>query len=185
MVGINVIMKQNSNRRSRPRGSNKRSHGRNSYDSNGPAGRVRGTAQQVLEKYQVLGRDAASSGDWIAAESCLQFAEHYFRIVNSESESNGKLQAASVQESSALSEVDAKIGESITQEIQLTDKGQDITNSLEPVIPDKMDDSGNAVVQTEEQDTPNGVSENRGGRRRRSRVKSENQTSSVSGVTEV
>ena len=85
-------MKQNSNRRSRSRNSNKKNQGKNSYESNGPAGRVRGTAQQVLEKYQVLGRDAASSGEWIVAESCLQYAEHYYRIVNTEIELNGKSQ---------------------------------------------------------------------------------------------
>jgi len=81
-------MKQGSNRRPRPRGhsNNKRpnSGGRNSYDSTGPAGKVRGTAQQVLEKYQALGRDATSAGDRIAAESYFQFAEHYYRIVNAD-----------------------------------------------------------------------------------------------------
>lgn len=83
-------MKQGSNRRPRSRGNqNKpRSGGRNSYDSNGPAGKVRGTAQQVLDKYQALGRDAASSGDRIAAESFFQFAEHYYRIVNADNAGN-------------------------------------------------------------------------------------------------
>jgi len=80
-------MKQGSNRRPRPRGNpnngNKpRSGGRHSYDSNGPGGKVRGTAQQVLDKYQALGRDAMTAGDRIAAESFFQFAEHYYRIVN-------------------------------------------------------------------------------------------------------
>ena len=84
------IMKQGPNRRPRPRGnpnSNKpRPSGRNSYDSTGPAGRVRGTAQQVLEKYQGLGQDALLSGDRIAAESFFQFAEHYYRIVNADAD---------------------------------------------------------------------------------------------------
>ena len=80
-------MKQGSNRRPRSRGNpnsnnKQRSGGRNSYDSNGPAGKVRGTAQQVLDKYQALGRDAMTAGDRIAAESFFQFAEHYHRIVN-------------------------------------------------------------------------------------------------------
>ncbi len=81
-------MKQGSNRRPRPRSnSNKpRTGGRNSYDSTGPAGRVRGTAQQVLEKYQGLGQDALLSGDRIGAESFFQFAEHYYRIVNADAE---------------------------------------------------------------------------------------------------
>lgn len=185
MVGINVIMKQNSNRRSRPRGSSKRSHGRNSYDSNGPAGRVRGTAQQVLEKYQVLGRDAASSGDWIAAESCLQFAEHYFRIVNSEGDSNGKLQAAPPQVTSSLSEVDAKLEGSVSQETQQVEESQDLINTSEQLISKKISESNKVAGQTEELDIPQGESESRGNRRRRSRVKSDSQPPSVSEVTEV
>ena len=52
------------------------------FDSSGPDLRVRGTAQQLFEKYLQLGRDASSSGDRVMAESYLQYAEHYFRIVN-------------------------------------------------------------------------------------------------------
>ncbi len=37
---------------------------------------------QVYEKYVNLARDAASSGDRIAAESYQQYAEHYYRIIN-------------------------------------------------------------------------------------------------------
>lgn len=79
-------MKQGSNRRPRSRANNnnKRQGGRNSYDSNGPDGKVRGTAQQVLEKYQALGRDATSAGDRIAAEAYFQFAEHYYRLVHAD-----------------------------------------------------------------------------------------------------
>lgn len=83
-------MKPGSNRRPRTRPNNnnnnssKRQGGRSSYDSNGPDGKVRGTAQQVLEKYQALGRDATSAGDRVSAEAYFQFAEHYYRVVNAE-----------------------------------------------------------------------------------------------------
>jgi len=52
------------------------------FDSNGPDVRVRGTAQQLFEKYLQLGRDATSSGDRVSAEGYFQHAEHYFRILN-------------------------------------------------------------------------------------------------------
>lgn len=52
------------------------------FDSNGPEGRVRGTAQQVYDKYLALARDAQVSGDRILTENFLQFAEHYFRVLN-------------------------------------------------------------------------------------------------------
>ncbi len=52
------------------------------FDSIGPDLRVRGTSQQLFEKYLQLGRDATSSGDRVMAESYFQHAEHYFRILN-------------------------------------------------------------------------------------------------------
>ncbi|HEU4838264.1 MAG TPA: DUF4167 domain-containing protein [Micavibrio sp.] len=53
------------------------------FDSNGPDVRIRGTAHQVCEKYLALAKDAASTGDIVLAESYLQHAEHYQRIINS------------------------------------------------------------------------------------------------------
>jgi hypothetical protein len=52
------------------------------FDSSGPDLRIRGTAQQLFEKYLQLGRDATGSGDRVMAESYFQYAEHYFRILN-------------------------------------------------------------------------------------------------------
>ncbi len=70
----------------RPRGrQNRKQHGSprsQTYDSNGPDVRVRGNATQIYDKYLSLARDAAASGDRVAAEGYFQFAEHYFRIMN-------------------------------------------------------------------------------------------------------
>ena len=52
------------------------------FDSSGPDLRIRGTSQQLFEKYLQLGRDATSGGDRVMAESYFQYAEHYFRILN-------------------------------------------------------------------------------------------------------
>ena len=57
-------------------------HGRGStFESNGPEGKIRGTAFQVIEKYQALAQDALSAGDRIGAENFFQHAEHYNRVV--------------------------------------------------------------------------------------------------------
>jgi hypothetical protein len=53
------------------------------FDSNGPDVRIRGTAHQVCEKYLALAKDAGAAGDVVLAESYLQHAEHYQRIINS------------------------------------------------------------------------------------------------------
>jgi len=79
-------------KRSRGRsGRNKPSSPRNqTYDSSGPEGKVRGSANQVFEKYLALARDAQSAGDRISAENYFQHAEHYFRIlsVNAQNDRN-------------------------------------------------------------------------------------------------
>ncbi len=75
-----------SNRRSRNRGGNNRRGNQNKmqvFDSNGPDVRIRGTAHQVFEKYTALAKDAYGAGDLILAESYLQHAEHYQRLINS------------------------------------------------------------------------------------------------------
>ncbi|MFT3972854.1 MAG: DUF4167 domain-containing protein [Amaricoccus sp.] len=51
------------------------------FESAGPDGKVRGTPQQIIDKYQALARDAQLAGDRVAAESYLQHSEHYSRIL--------------------------------------------------------------------------------------------------------
>ena len=78
-------MKGPNNKRPRGyRGNGRRPgfHGRGStFESNGPEGKIRGTAFQVIEKYQALAQDALSAGDRIGAENYFQHAEHYYRVV--------------------------------------------------------------------------------------------------------
>ena len=51
------------------------------FDSSGPEGKVRGTPQQVIDKYNQLARDAQLSGDRVATENFQQHAEHYTRLL--------------------------------------------------------------------------------------------------------
>jgi hypothetical protein len=60
------------------------------FDSNGPDVRVRGTAQQIFERYVALAREAATTGDRIAVENLYQHAEHYFRISNARREADSR-----------------------------------------------------------------------------------------------
>ena len=72
------------NRRSRGRGNGGRwgnTPRNHNFESNGPDGKVRGTAQQVVDKYQALAREATTAGDPIKAEGYFQFAEHYLRVL--------------------------------------------------------------------------------------------------------
>ena len=44
--------------------------------------RQRGNAAQLLEKYKGMARDAQMQGDRVQTEYFLQFADHYYRILN-------------------------------------------------------------------------------------------------------
>jgi hypothetical protein len=72
-----------NNRRPRSRGNANRRHssvrGQN-FESKGPESKVRGNAQQLVEKYLQLSRDANNSGDRVTAENFSQHAEHYYRM---------------------------------------------------------------------------------------------------------
>ncbi len=66
------------NRQNRPSGGNIINR---VFDSSGPEGKVRGTPQQIIEKYLQLHRDAQLAGDRVNAENFAQHAEHYTRIL--------------------------------------------------------------------------------------------------------
>jgi hypothetical protein len=68
------------------------------FDSNGPDLRIRGTAQQLFEKYLQLGRDATSSGDRVMGEGYFQHAEHYFRIVSAINQATAQHQQPAVHQ---------------------------------------------------------------------------------------
>ncbi|WP_420859508.1 DUF4167 domain-containing protein [Marivivens marinus] len=69
---------RNKNRNNRPSGGNIINR---VFDSSGPDGKVRGTPQQIIDKYNQLHRDAQLSGDRVAAENFAQHAEHYTRML--------------------------------------------------------------------------------------------------------
>lgn len=52
------------------------------FDSSGPEGKVRGTPQQIIEKYNQLARDAQLGNDRVATENFQQHAEHYLRLLS-------------------------------------------------------------------------------------------------------
>lgn len=83
-----------NNQRSRGRGSNNKSGQRNrnsgsnnsggNRDARGANGQNRNPSQikQMFDKYTSQAREMSQSGDRIAAEGLLQYAEHYQRMLN-------------------------------------------------------------------------------------------------------
>ena len=75
---------RSSKSRSRSKSNRSRSIGNivnRVFDSSGPEGKVRGTPQQIIDKYTQLARDATLSNDRVAAENFQQHAEHYTRML--------------------------------------------------------------------------------------------------------
>ncbi|MBJ3761708.1 DUF4167 domain-containing protein [Maribius pontilimi] len=76
---------RSSNKRSRNKNNRNRPSGgsiiNRVFDSSGPEGKVRGTPQQIIDKYNQLTRDAQLSGDRVNAENFAQHAEHYTRML--------------------------------------------------------------------------------------------------------
>ena len=79
-------MRQSNKSRSRNKNNGNRRSVANAvnrvFDSAGPEGKVRGTPQQIIEKYMTLFRDSQLSGDRVAAENFQQHAEHYIRLLS-------------------------------------------------------------------------------------------------------
>lgn len=78
---------RSSKSRSRSKSNRNRSQGGGNvinrvFDSSGPEGKVRGTPQQIIEKYNQLARDAQLSNDRVATENFQQHAEHYLRLLS-------------------------------------------------------------------------------------------------------
>lgn len=63
------------------------------FDSSGPEGKVRGTPQQIIDKYLTLARDAQLSNDRVAEQSFLQHAEHYTRMLGEAQREQAERQA--------------------------------------------------------------------------------------------
>jgi hypothetical protein len=101
---------RSSKSRSRSKSSRPRSLGNvinRVFDSSGPDGKVRGTPQQIIDKYLVLARDAQLSNDRVASENFLQHAEHYTRLLseaqqemNREAEARREAQEAQARQQS-------------------------------------------------------------------------------------
>jgi hypothetical protein len=78
------LINNRQNGRRRGRGGQQARNGQPGAPNNGSRldNRARGNASQLLEKYRNLARDAQMSGDRVNTEYYLQFADHYFRVLN-------------------------------------------------------------------------------------------------------
>lgn len=170
----------------RPRGRpNRKQHSGpqrpNSFDSNGPEGRIRGNAHQVYERYIGLARDAVSSGDRVSAETFYQHAEHYFRIVNgsTDPDPNGR-RVADQNRANGQGERNGADGPVKTERDASTDDGAPAQNDARPEPEQRKggEDAANSEANDEQSERARAKAENGDGRaapaspRRRGRPRS-------------
>ena len=123
------------------------------FESAGPDGKVRGTPQQIIDKYQALARDAQVSGDRVAAESYLQHSEHYSRLL-------GEAQRQQMENRSFQQQQEREDGQ------PRGDDGFERERRPQPAMPAPMPvASGLTMIDADEGDYPGGPIETPEGRR--------------------
>lgn len=159
---------KSSRNRSRSKGNRNRSVGNvvnRVFDSSGPEGKVRGTPQQIIEKYNQLTRDAQLGNDRVAAENFQQHAEHYLRLLSEaqrEQDARREQQNQQNQQNQPksqngggggdASQSDAKHGDD-GDKTSKTDAQPDARGGFDTVIDDNADGKSALV------DTPEGSTE--------------------------
>ncbi|WP_417524136.1 DUF4167 domain-containing protein [Marinovum sp.] len=152
---------RSSKSRSRSRSNRNKPSGGNIinrvFDSSGPEGKVRGTPQQIIDKYNQLARDAQLAGDRVATENFQQHAEHYLRLLGEaqkeqdskreeQERQNRERQAQRDRERAERQERDSSGG----QDSPAPQDSSDPADAPQPDVLDLDDDSSDNLVETPE-----------------------------------
>ena len=164
-----MSMRPSNKSRSRNKNNNRRNNNTSGnvvnrvFDSAGPEGRVRGTPQQIIEKYSGLAHDALMGDDRVAAESFQQHAEHYSRILQVAQRQVAERQAEQqAQQAERQAEHQARQAQQQQQKEQTKAENQqpEVTESFAPETDDQPDVVEHMVP------TPENKPRNRGPRRK-------------------
>ena len=143
--------------KSRSRGSKNRSRqsgGNNQnrvFDSSGPEGKVRGTPQQIIDKYNQLARDAMLGDDRVAVENFQQHAEHYTRMLaeaQREADARREQQEAQQRERQQQRDAERVEREANRPEQKAPDPASSPQPDMSPIAAEPTGDSG--LVETPE-----------------------------------
>ncbi|MEM6728048.1 MAG: DUF4167 domain-containing protein [Pseudomonadota bacterium] len=154
-----------SRSRSKNRNNNNRSMGNvinRVFDSSGPEGKVRGTPQQIIDKYAQLTRDAQLSGDRVAAENFQQHAEHYTRLLGeAQKEQEARREEQERQNRERQAERDRERAERQEREANGGEAPSDPSQSEQPDVIEASHDATGLV------DTPESASKPKRTRRKK------------------
>ncbi|MDQ2093224.1 DUF4167 domain-containing protein [Rhodalgimonas zhirmunskyi] len=122
------------------------------FDSSGPEGKVRGTPQQIIDKYNQLARDAQLAGDRVAAENFQQHAEHYLRMLGeAQREMDAKREQQEQQNRDRQAERDRERAKRQEREMSGGQVTDDPSSAPQPDVIDATDEGGDSgLVETPE-----------------------------------
>lgn len=133
---------RNKNRNNRPSGGNIVNR---VFDSSGPDGKVRGTPQQIIDKYSQLHRDAQLSGDRVAAENYAQHAEHYLRLL---SEAQAEIERVRAEQEEANRQRQAERDRERAERLKAQEEAA--AGGEAPGMTEADDETGHGLVETPE-----------------------------------
>lgn len=117
------------------------------FDSVSSAGKVSGTALDLIKKYNELAKEAHSNGDYVAMEVFRQYAEHYRKIVTEINER--KTQNRENQNTSAENQKDAVSNNNENNETPLNDNGLVETEAASQDVKENKENKENTDNNTE------------------------------------
>ena len=104
------------------------------FDSISPAGKVSGTALDLIKKYNELAKEAHGSGDYVEMEVYRQYAEHYRKIVTEINERKNYR-----QEQQSLTETNAQEEQKAENAVENAEENAQTENvTVEPIVQTPM-----------------------------------------------
>lgn len=99
------------------------------FDSISPAGKINGTALDLIKRYNELAKEAHGSGDYIEMEVYRQYAEHYRKIVTEINERRAVRaeNVAQQADENAVSDTESEAAATQTAEAQAETTSENIT----------------------------------------------------------
>ncbi|WP_288939492.1 DUF4167 domain-containing protein [uncultured Roseovarius sp.] len=119
------------------------------FDSSGPEGKVRGTPQQIIDKYNQLARDAQLGNDRVAAENFQQHAEHYLRLLGTaQKEQDARREQQEKENRERQAERDRERAK--RQEREANGGSGDLSEAPQPDLLESESDTDSGLVETPE-----------------------------------
>ena len=100
------------------------------FDSVSPAGKVCGTALDLIKKYNELAKEAQANGNYVEAEVFRQYAEHYRKIITEINERknirfNNKESSQSTENNNETFENTENVSDNNANQIEESDQSSD------------------------------------------------------------